>query len=105
MTTANGGGTREREFALCGGGNGKHVGAVEGVGEKESECGTFGGEEERERACATINGGGQELARTERDREACEQVFLVEVKSEELKLRGIDRWVSKVNDLWFSSTR
>ena len=66
LATANGGGTRECEFALGDGGEGKDVGAVEGVGIVECERGCFVCEENREGTCAIVNGGGQELARAKR---------------------------------------
>ena len=66
LATTNGGGTREGEFALGDGGEGEDVGAVEGVGEIEIECGCFVCEENREGSFAIVNGGGQELARAKR---------------------------------------
>ena len=105
LATANGGGTRESEFALGGGGEGEDVGAVERVGEIEIERGCFVCEENREGTFATINGGGQELARAKGRGKTRKQVFLVEIHDALLELGGRDRWVGKVNDLWFFPTR
>ena len=66
LATANGGGTRECEFALGDGGEGEDVGAVERVGEIEIERGGFVCEENREGTFAIVNGGGQKLARAKR---------------------------------------